>query len=189
MLFRSSRVAAVSGNARVGNRVNFVTHCQALEYICGYNLDRRAYTHWNCVTVVPGAISAFRSAAIAEAGGFSPQTLAEDARLFPHYSVRGNLLYGARRAKNRLESSRFDDVVELLDLGSLLARRPGSLSGGEKQRVALGRALLARPRLLLLDEPLSSLDAARRDEVLPCLERLRDHCAIPMVLEIGRAHV
>ncbi|MEN9704311.1 MAG: hypothetical protein RLZZ393_190 [Pseudomonadota bacterium] len=106
----------------------------------------------------------------------------QDARLFPHYSVRGNLLYGARRAKNRLESSRFDDVVELLDLGSLLARRPGSLSGGEKQRVALGRALLARPRLLLLDEPLSSLDAARRDEVLPCLERLRDHCAIPMVL-------
>ncbi len=71
-------VAAVSGNARVGNRMNFVTHCQALEYICGYNLDRRAYTHWNCVTVVPGAISAFRSSAIAEAGGFSPQTLAED---------------------------------------------------------------------------------------------------------------
>jgi cellulose synthase/poly-beta-1,6-N-acetylglucosamine synthase-like glycosyltransferase/peptidoglycan/xylan/chitin deacetylase (PgdA/CDA1 family)/spore germination protein YaaH len=75
------RVAAVSGNARVGNRVNFVTRCQALEYICGFNLDRRAYTRWNCVTVVPGAISAFRRAAIREAGGFSHDTLAEDTDL------------------------------------------------------------------------------------------------------------
>jgi molybdate transport system ATP-binding protein len=106
----------------------------------------------------------------------------QDSRLFPHYDVRGNLLYGARRARNRQDAIAFDDVVALLDLAPLLARRPGTLSGGEKQRVALGRALLARPRLLLLDEPLSSLDAARRDEVLPCLERLRDHCAVPMVL-------
>lgn len=72
------RVGAVSGNARVGNERNFVTRCQALEYICGFNLDRRAYTAWNCVTVVPGAISAFRRAAIDEAGGFSQDTLAED---------------------------------------------------------------------------------------------------------------
>ncbi len=72
------RVGAVSGNVRVGNRHNFVTRCQALEYICGFNLDRRAYTAWNCVTVVPGAISAFRRAAIDEAGGFSHDTLAED---------------------------------------------------------------------------------------------------------------
>lgn len=71
-------VTAVSGNARVGNRVNFVTRCQALEYICGFNLDRRAYTQWNCVTVVPGAVSAFRRAALVEAGGFSHDTLAED---------------------------------------------------------------------------------------------------------------
>lgn len=106
----------------------------------------------------------------------------QDARLFPHYRVRGNLLYGARRARDRRESVAFDDVVDLLGLAPLLDRRPGTLSGGEKQRVALGRALLARPKLLLLDEPLSSLDAARREEVLPCLERLRDHCAIPMVL-------
>lgn len=106
----------------------------------------------------------------------------QDARLFPHYRVRGNLLYGARRARDRRESISFDDVVDLLGLAPLLDRRPGTLSGGEKQRVALGRALLARPKLLLLDEPLSSLDAARREEVLPCLERLRDHCAIPMVL-------
>ena len=72
------RVGAVSGNARVGNRHNFVTHCQALEYVCGYNLDRRAYTGWNCVTVVPGAVSAFRRSAITAAGGFSHDTLAED---------------------------------------------------------------------------------------------------------------
>lgn len=79
--FADPRVAAVSGNARVGNRVNFVTRCQALEYICGFNLDRRAYTRWNCVTVVPGAISAFRRSAIVNAGGFSHDTLAEDTDL------------------------------------------------------------------------------------------------------------
>ncbi len=74
----TDHAGAVSGNARVGNRRNFVTQCQSLEYICGFNLDRRAYTAWNCVTVVPGAISAFRRAAIVEAGGFSLDTLAED---------------------------------------------------------------------------------------------------------------
>ncbi|MET0280791.1 MAG: molybdenum ABC transporter ATP-binding protein [Steroidobacteraceae bacterium] len=102
----------------------------------------------------------------------------QDARLFPHYSVRGNLLYGAARAG---APGAFDDVVQLLGLETLLARRPGSLSGGERQRVALGRALLTAPQLLLLDEPLASLDAARRDEVLPYFERLRDHYSIPMV--------
>jgi len=106
----------------------------------------------------------------------------QDARLFPHFSVRGNLLYGARRTRGAREVISFDDVVGLLGLAALLDRRPGTLSGGEKQRVALGRALLAQPRLLLLDEPLSSLDAARREEVLPYLEQLRDHCAIPMIL-------
>jgi molybdate transport system ATP-binding protein len=104
----------------------------------------------------------------------------QDARLFPHYTVRGNLLYGAPRS-GAGASSAFDDVVGLLGLESLLARRPGGLSGGERQRVALGRALLTQPRLLLLDEPLASLDASRRDEVLPYLARLRDHYAIPMV--------
>jgi len=103
----------------------------------------------------------------------------QDSRLFPHYSVRGNLLYGAARGAQHART--FDDVVQLLGLAALLARRPGQLSGGEKQRVALGRALLARPRLLLLDEPLAALDASRREEVLPYLERLRDHYSIPMV--------
>lgn len=105
----------------------------------------------------------------------------QDARLFPHYSVRGNLKYGARRVHGRPTAGLFDDVVALLGLESLLKRRTGGLSGGEKQRVALGRALLSQPRLLLLDEPLSFLDAARREEVLPYLERLRDHFSIPMV--------
>jgi molybdate transport system ATP-binding protein len=105
----------------------------------------------------------------------------QDARLFPHYSVRGNLAYGASRVKGSVTAGLFDDVVSLLGLAPFLARRPGGLSGGEKQRVALGRALLSQPRLLLLDEPLSSLDTARREEVLPYLERLRDHFAIPMV--------
>jgi len=102
----------------------------------------------------------------------------QDARLFPHYSVRGNLMYGAAA---RLPAGYFDDVVALLGLEQLLVRRPGGLSGGEKQRVALGRALLRQPRLLLLDEPLASLDQSRREEVLPFLERLRDHYAIPMI--------
>ncbi|MDR2215685.1 MAG: molybdenum ABC transporter ATP-binding protein [Nevskiaceae bacterium] len=105
----------------------------------------------------------------------------QDARLFPHYSVRGNLLYGARDATSTAGAQRLDEVIGLLDLAPLLHRRPGGLSGGEKQRVALGRALLSEPRLLLLDEPLASLDAARRDEVLPWLERLRDHLSVPMV--------
>jgi molybdate transport system ATP-binding protein len=106
----------------------------------------------------------------------------QDARLFPHLSVRGNLDYGAKRAPKHVPRAvRHDDVVNLLGLESLLARRPRELSGGERQRVALGRALLMQPRLLLLDEPLASLDAARREDVLPYLERLRDSFAIPIV--------
>src|ERR1700688_2389580 len=104
----------------------------------------------------------------------------QDARLFPHFSVAANLKYGERRAP----AHRFvtlDTVAGLLDLGALMDRRTHQLSGGERQRVAIGRALLSQPRLLLLDEPLAALDAARRDEVLPYLETLRDHLAIPMV--------
>ena len=104
----------------------------------------------------------------------------QDARLFPHLDVRGNLGYGLRRSRAPARIA-FDDVVALLGLEALLARRPRGLSGGERQRVALGRALLAQPRLLLLDEPLASLDAARRDEVLPYLERLRDQWQLPML--------
>jgi len=105
----------------------------------------------------------------------------QDARLFPHMSVLGNLQYGQKRARGAEQRIGFDEVVSLLGLGALLERRPNQLSGGEKQRVALGRALLSQPRLLLLDEPLASLDAARREEVLPYLEVLRDRLSIPMI--------
>ncbi len=105
----------------------------------------------------------------------------QDARLFPHLSVESNLRYGLRRAPAEADGPGFGEVVALLGIGHLLARRPGALSGGEKQRVALGRALLARPRLLLMDEPLAALDAARRAEVLPFLARLRDAARLPIL--------
>ncbi|HMN45071.1 MAG TPA: molybdenum ABC transporter ATP-binding protein [Povalibacter sp.] len=105
----------------------------------------------------------------------------QDARLFPHFSVLGNLRYGERRAPAAQRAITFDHVVDLLGLTHLLQRRPRELSGGERQRVALGRALLSQPRLLLLDEPLASLDAARREEVLPYLEKLRDELSIPII--------
>ncbi|MBV9539116.1 MAG: molybdenum ABC transporter ATP-binding protein [Acidisphaera sp.] len=103
----------------------------------------------------------------------------QDALLFPHLSVAGNLRYGLRRAPSR--GIGFDDVVALLGIGALLRRRPHTLSGGERQRVAIGRALLAQPRLLLMDEPLASLDAARRDEILPYLGRLKHALGLPIV--------
>ena len=105
----------------------------------------------------------------------------QEGRLFPHLSVRQNLLFGRWFTPRGAGTARFDDVVELLGIGPLLSRRPGRLSGGEKQRVAIGRALLANPRLLLMDEPLAALDMARKDEILPYLERLRDHADVPIV--------
>ncbi|MDP8984455.1 MAG: molybdenum ABC transporter ATP-binding protein [Pseudomonadota bacterium] len=104
----------------------------------------------------------------------------QDARLFPHLSVAGNLRYAQARAAGRCYAS-LDAVINLLGLASLMARRTHQLSGGERQRVAIGRALLAQPQLLLLDEPLAALDDARREEVLPYLESLRDQLSIPMV--------
>ncbi|HEY3918924.1 MAG TPA: molybdenum ABC transporter ATP-binding protein [Stellaceae bacterium] len=104
----------------------------------------------------------------------------QEGRLFPHYTVRGNLLYGANRDRRGEDGPSFDAVVDLLGIKSLLERRPADLSGGEKQRVAIGRALLARPRLLLMDEPLASLDAPRKGEILPFIERLRDELKLPV---------
>lgn len=105
----------------------------------------------------------------------------QEGRLFPHMTVRQNLLYGRFFAPRRAAALELASVVDLLGLGPLLGRRPALLSGGEKQRVAIGRALLAAPRLLLMDEPLSSLDHARKQDILPYLERLRDELDIPML--------
>ena len=105
----------------------------------------------------------------------------QEGRLFPHMTVRGNLTYGLRRAPAGDRRIQLDQIVALLGLEALLGRRPHDLSGGEKQRVALGRALLANPRLLLMDEPLAGLDQPRKDEVLRFIERLRDELTIPIV--------
>jgi len=106
----------------------------------------------------------------------------QDSRLFPHLSVRRNLLYGRWFARGSGGAAAdLGSVVELLGIGHLLERHPESLSGGEKQRVAIGRALLARPRLVLMDEPLASLDEARRAEILPYIERLRDEAGVPIL--------
>lgn len=105
----------------------------------------------------------------------------QDAQLFPHLNVRDNLLYGWRLTAPERRWLALDQALDLLGIGHLLDRRPATLSGGEAQRVAIGRALLATPRVLLLDEPLASLDRARREEILALLERIRDDLAIPMI--------
>lgn len=101
----------------------------------------------------------------------------QDARLFPHYRVRGNLKYGMAKSM----AHQFDKLVELLGIGDLLDRLPSGLSGGEKQRVAIGRALLTAPELMLLDEPLASLDIPRKRELIPYLQRLAKEINIPML--------
>jgi molybdate transport system ATP-binding protein len=105
----------------------------------------------------------------------------QDARLFPHLSVAANLQFGSKRAPKPSSAADNQRLIALLGLESLMSRKPAGLSGGEQQRVAIGRALLSQPGLLLLDEPLASLDAARRSEILPYLERLRDELNTPML--------
>ena len=105
----------------------------------------------------------------------------QEGRLFPHMTVAKNLDYGRRMSGVEDDPSERERIVAMLDIGTLLTRRPGRLSGGERQRVAFGRALLMKPRLLLLDEPLASLDRARKLEILPYLARLRDEAKVPMI--------
>ena len=106
----------------------------------------------------------------------------QEARLFPHMNVRQNLLYAQRfGGRGARPGASFDSVVDMLGVESLLRRQPSHLSGGEKQRVAIGRALLSHPRLLLMDEPLASLDEARKQEILPFIERLRDEADVPII--------
>ena len=108
----------------------------------------------------------------------------QEASLFPHLSVRRNLMFGRAAGHGGASAgarSHFDEVVELLGVTALLDRSPRNLSGGERQRVAIGRALLSQPKLLLMDEPLSALDRATKNEILPFLERLRDRLSLPIV--------
>jgi molybdate transport system ATP-binding protein len=105
----------------------------------------------------------------------------QEGRLFPHLTVAQNLDYGRWMSGHPADADERRRIVALLDIGHLLSRRPGKLSGGERQRVAFGRALLLKPRLLLLDEPLASLDRARKLEILPYLARLRDEAKVPMI--------
>jgi molybdate transport system ATP-binding protein len=105
----------------------------------------------------------------------------QDLRLFPHMSVQRNLLFGWRRAPSRASDVEISRIVDMLALGPLLKRLPKNLSGGEKQRVALGRALLSAPEILLLDEPMAGLDAARRAEILPYLECIKAEQRLPML--------
>ncbi len=105
----------------------------------------------------------------------------QEGRLFPHLTVRRNLAYGRWFTPDAEHWAKFEEVVALLGIADLLDRTPRTLSGGEKQRVSIGRALLASPRILLMDEPLASLDEERKRETLPYIERLRDELSIPIV--------
>ncbi len=105
----------------------------------------------------------------------------QDGRLFPHLKVRDNLLYGCNRAAPDRRWMSYDDALGFLGIGDLQGRWPRTLSGGEAQRVAIGRALLSGPRFLLMDEPLASLDGPRRSEIMTVLERIRDELKLPML--------
>ncbi len=110
----------------------------------------------------------------------------QESRLFPHFTVAQNLMFG-RWLAGKPRDGQFDEVVSLLGIEPLLTRRPRKLSGGERQRVAIGRALLADPQALLLDEPLASLDAGRKNEIIPYLTKLVTNAKLP-VLYVSHSH-
>ncbi|MFN3751668.1 MAG: molybdenum ABC transporter ATP-binding protein [Thiobacillus sp.] len=135
----------------------------------------------------PGGRLAFDGETWQDAGYFLPPHrrplgyVFQEASLFPHLSARANIDYGRRRAAMPLAPVALDPVIELLGIRALLDRRPDQLSGGERQRVAIARALAVKPRLLLMDEPLAALDHARKQEILPYLDRLRTEVDIPIL--------
>lgn len=106
----------------------------------------------------------------------------QDARLFPHMTVTRNLRYAEQFGRAKKLNSAFEEVIDLLGLERVLHQRPATLSGGEAQRVAIGRAILSQPRALLLDEPLAAIDQARREEIIPYLLRLKRELSLPMIL-------
>lgn len=165
----SARVTAIFGASGAGKT-------SLLEIIVGL---RRPANGTVCLDGSPLTDAAARIFVPPEkrAIGYVPQ----EGALFPHLSVRQNLLYGVRSGEARPTGLDFPHVTEVLELAALGDRRIDTLSGGEQQRVALGRALLAAPRLLLLDEPLAGLDAPLRERLLPYLARVRDEFAIPMI--------
>jgi molybdate transport system ATP-binding protein len=136
---------------------------------------------------VPGGVLSVNGTVWQDARTFMPTHrrplgyVFQEASLFPHLSVRANLEYGMKRAASPLRSDALRASIDLLGIGQLLERTPEALSGGERQRVAIARALAVSPALLLLDEPLASLDLARKHEILPYLERLHDDLDIPVL--------
>ena len=135
-----------------------------------------------CKVTVGGALLADT-----DAGLFPPPHrrrigyVSQNALLFPHLDVLKNVRYGEWFTPRARRTAELERIVAMLGIGHLLARRPHTLSGGERQRVAIGRALLTSPALLLLDEPLAALDQARKEEIMPYLETLRDQGGVPMV--------
>ncbi len=165
----SARVTAIFGPSGSGKT-------SLIELIAGLRRPRRGKIVFDDETLVDADARVFIPPQ-RRAIGYVPQ----DGALFPHLSVRRNLLYGFQPGQPRPAGLSLEHVAEVLEISPLLAREIETLSGGEKQRVALGRALLAAPRLLLLDEPLASLDAALKERLLPYLLRVRDEFAIPMI--------
>jgi molybdate transport system ATP-binding protein len=146
-----------------------------LDVIAGLRRAPRAFIQLDGTVLIDTA-KHFSLATHRRGIGYVPQDLA----LFPHFSVRQNLLYGCKAQRPDPVLS-FEQVIEVLEIGSLITRGVSDLSGGEKQRIALARALLASPKILLLDEPLASLDAPLKSKIIPYLTRIRDEFRIPML--------
>jgi molybdate transport system ATP-binding protein len=163
------RVTAIFGASGAGKT-------SLLELIAGLRRPAAGRVRVDGTTLTDVAARAFVSPG-SRAVGYVPQ----EGALFPHLSVRKNLLYGHDASRPHPAGLTFEHVAAVLEITALTERTIGTLSGGEKQRVALGRALLAAPRLLLLDEPLAGLDAPLRERLLPYLARVRDEFAIPML--------